>query len=33
MGDDNFGNLSFKGSPERVGNSARLPNPDMMIFN
>ena len=33
MGEDNFGNLSFKGSPERVGNSARLPNPDMMIFN
>ena len=35
LGDDNFGNLSFKGSPdpERVSGSARIPNPDMMIFN
>jgi hypothetical protein len=35
MGDDNFGNLSFKGSPERpVGGSARLqPGTDMMYGN
>ncbi len=33
LGDD-FGNLSFKGSPERmVGGSARVNNPDMLIFN
>jgi hypothetical protein len=33
LGDENFGNLSFKGSPDRPGGSARVPNPDMMIFN
>ena len=33
LGEENFGNLSFKGSPDKVGGSARVPNPDMMIFN
>lgn len=35
LGEDNFGNLSFKGSPERMGmmSSGKMNNPDIMLLN
>ncbi len=34
LGDDNYGNLSFKGSPDRQGmSSARVNNNDTLLYH